>query len=63
MTREQRRNPSSIARNSLVMTAGFTVTSGFMFLTDLAVIHAYGPTAHPCAPLPARSWAAPSGDR
>ncbi|MHC4208432.1 MAG: lipopolysaccharide biosynthesis protein [Planctomycetota bacterium] len=46
MTREQRRNPSSIARNSLVMTAGFTVTSGFMFLTDLAVIHAYGPTAH-----------------
>lgn len=37
---------SSVARNSVVMMAGFFVTSGFLFLTDLAVIDVFGPAGH-----------------
>jgi len=37
---------SSVARNSVIMTLGFVLTSGFLFLNDLAVIEVFGPAAH-----------------
>ncbi len=37
---------ASVARNSVVMTLGFVLTSGFLFINDLAVIEVFGPVVH-----------------
>jgi len=37
---------SSVARNSVIMTLGFVLTSGFLFLNDLSVIEVFGPAVH-----------------